>query len=67
MIIVIGDTPEELAKLQSIIDTGILNTAIEEAVIDVTYRLASGNTLLVNAYNHIVGEKVSSKRNETAD
>ena len=58
MILVIGDTPEELAKLQSIIDTGILNIATEEeAVIDVTYQLASGHTLLVNSYNHIVGGK----------
>lgn len=55
MILVIGDTPEELATLQSIIDTGILNNTTEESVIDVTYQLASGSTLLVNPYNHIIG------------
>lgn len=57
MIMIIGDTPEELATLQSIIDTGILNNTTEESVIDITYQLASGNTLLVNPYNHIVGER----------
>ena len=60
MISIVGDNFEELALMQDIIDSGISNTDssknnIED--IEVTYKLSSGNLLLVNNYNHIVGEQ----------
>lgn len=56
MINIVGDTWEELANLQTIIDTGILNCN-KMFNIDVNYKLLSGDSLLVNKYKHIVGEK----------
>ena len=60
MIQIIGDSSDELAKLQRIIDSGILNSNIpsdEIYKLDIIYKLSSGNALLVNQYDHIVGEK----------
>lgn len=56
MISIIGDTSDELAALQSIIDTGVINSN-EKVTVDVTYKLSSGDNLLINQYNHIVGSK----------
>jgi len=62
MISIIGDTSDELAALQSIIDTGVINSN-EICTVDVTYKLSSGDDLLINQYNHIIG----SKQKETKD
>ena len=61
MITIVGDNFEELALMQDIIDSGIINITTNSSKddIDVTYKLSSGNILLVNKYNHIVGEKKS--------
>lgn len=62
MINIVGNTWEELANLQTIIDTGILNCD-EMFNIDVNYKLLSGGSLLINKYNHIVGAKKESNDN----
>lgn len=62
MINIVGDTWEELANLQTIIDTGILNYD-EMFNVDVNYKLLSGDSLLINKYNHIVGAKKGSNDN----
>lgn len=54
MIQIIGDTFEELADLQTLLETGQLNFR-KDIKVDVTYELSSGGTLLVDQYNHIVG------------
>lgn len=59
MISIVGDNFEELALIQDIIDSGILNANSSKNNIEVTYKLSSGNLLLVNNYNHIVGERKS--------
>ena len=56
MISIIGDSVDELANLQSIIETGLLNND-ESTTLDVTYKLSSRDILLVDQYNHIVGRK----------
>jgi len=56
MIHIIGDTADELADLQSLIETGMINSN-EDTTLDITYKLSSGNILLVDQYNHIVGQK----------
>ena len=56
MIYIIGDTAEELADLQILLETGILNSN-EYTTIDITYKLSSGSTLLTDQYNHIVSKK----------
>lgn len=56
MISIIGDSFDELAALQSIIDAGVINSN-ETCTVDVTYKLSSGDDLLINQYNHIVGSK----------
>lgn len=56
MICIIGDTADELADLQTLIEIGVLNSD-EESTLDVTYKLSSGDILLVDQYNHIVGSK----------
>ena len=56
MIQIIGDTVDELADIQKLLETGMLNSN-EAGAIDVTYKLSSGNVILVDQYNHIVGEK----------
>lgn len=48
--------------LQTIIDTGILNYN-EMFNVDVNYKLLSGDSLLINKYNHIVGVKKESNDN----
>lgn len=63
MICIIGDTSDELAALQSIIDTGVINSN-EVSTVDVTYKLSSGDILLVNQYNHIIGSKPKEAENE---
>ena len=56
MITIIGDNPDELADLQDVIERGILNTKRnDEITLDVSYKLSSGDQLLVNKYNHIIG------------
>ena len=62
MINIVGNTWEELANLQTIIDTGFLNCD-EMFNIDVNYKLLSGGSLLINKYNHIVGAKKESNDN----
>lgn len=65
MITIIGDSSDELTKLQHIIDSGIFNLKIpsgEEYTLDITYKLSSGNILLINQYDHIVGEKQPDNR-----
>ena len=56
MISIIGDSVDELADLQSVLETGILNSN-DNTALDVTYKLSSGDILLVDRYNHIVGRK----------
>lgn len=56
MIHIIGDTADELANLQILLETGILNSK-NDITLDTNYKLSSGNILLVDRYNHIVGEK----------
>ena len=56
MISIIGNSVDELANLQSIIETGLLNND-ESTTLDVTYKLSSRDILLVDQYNHIVGRK----------
>ena len=60
MITIIGDTSNELSNLQNIIETGILNSN-EKLIADVTYKLSTGDVLLVDKYNHIVGSKSESE------
>ena len=58
MITIIGDTHEELAAFQSVINTGILNVHnISGIAFDTTYKLSSGNLILTDNYGNIVGEK----------
>lgn len=58
MITIIGDTHEELAVLQSFINTGILNDRDMSGItFDATYKLSSGNVILTDRYGNIVGEK----------
>ena len=59
MIYIIGDTFEELADLQTLLETGQLNFR-KDITVDVTYELSSGCTLLVDKYNHIIGSGVRS-------
>lgn len=63
MISIIGDTADELAALQSIINAGVINSN-EASTVDVTYKLLSGDILLVNQYNHIIGSKPKEAANE---
>lgn len=56
MIQIIGDTADELTNLQILLETGILNSG-KDITLDTNYKLSSGNILLVDRYNHIVGEK----------
>lgn len=64
MISIIGDTADELAALQSIIDTGVINSN-EASTLDVTYKLSSGDILLVNQYNHIIGSKPKEDKDDS--
>ena len=58
MITIIGDTHEELAALQFVINTGILNVHdIPKITLDTTYKLSSENLILTDEYGNIVGEK----------
>lgn len=57
MIYIIGDTADELANLQILLETGMLNVNKDITFDTITYKLSSGRTLLVDQYNHIVGEK----------
>lgn len=59
MIHIIGDTADELANLQILLETGMLNSS-KNVTLDINYKLSSGNILLVDRYNHIVGEKETS-------
>ena len=56
MIHIIGDTADELANLQILLEAGMLNSE-KDITLDTNYKLSSGNILLVDRYNHIVGEK----------
>ena len=56
MITIIGDNPDELADLQDVIESGLINIKHnDEITLDVTYKLSSGNELIYNKYNHIIG------------
>ena len=54
MIHIIGDTFEELADLQTLLETGKLNCH-EDIKVKVAFKLSSGGTLYVDPYKHIVG------------
>lgn len=54
MIQIIGDTFEELADLQTILENGAINSS-KEISIDGTFKLSSGGTLIYDQYGHIVG------------
>lgn len=56
MIQIIGDTVDELADIQKLLEIGTLNSN-EAGTIDVTYKLSFGGIILVDRYNHIVGKK----------
>lgn len=56
MISIIGDSVDELTDLRSLLEIGLLNSN-ENTVLDVTYKLFSGDILLVDRYNHIVDRK----------
>ena len=56
MIHIIGDTFEELADLQTLLETGQLNFR-KDITVNVMYELSSGGTLLVDQHNHIIGSK----------
>lgn len=56
MISIIGDSVDELTDLRSLLEIGLLNSN-ENTVLDVTYKLFSGDILLVDRYNHIVSRK----------
>ena len=60
MIRIIGDTVDELADLQILLETGMLNSN-KHTTIDITYKLSSGGILLVDQYNHIVVESKEGK------
>lgn len=60
MIHIIGDTADELADLQILLEAGMINSN-ENTTLDITYKLSSGAILLVDQYNHIVGEKLRDK------
>ena len=55
MIQIIGDTFEELADLQTLIDAGKLNYHEKKIKVYATFKLSSGGTLYVDQYDHIVG------------
>lgn len=55
MIQIIGDTFEELADLQTLIETGKLNYHEKKIKVYAMFKLSSGGTLYVDQYNHIVG------------
>ena len=55
MIQIIGDTFEELADLQTLIETGQLNYHEKKIKIYTTFKLSSGGTLFTDQYGHIVG------------
>ena len=60
MIHIIGDTADELADLQILLETGMLNSN-KNVTLDINYKLSSGNILLADQYNHIVGEREDEK------
>lgn len=55
MIQIIGDTFEELADLQTLLETGKLNYHEEKIKVKATFKLSSGGTLFFDKYGHIVG------------
>ena len=59
MIHIIGDNADELANLQMLLETGILNNN-EDTALAIAFKLSSGDTLLVDKHNHIVGSKVTN-------
>lgn len=65
MICIIGDTADELAGLQVLLETGMINSS-EDTTLDITYKLSSDDILLVDQYNHIIEQRVR-KSNETVD
>ena len=65
MICIIGDTADELAGLQVLLETEMINSK-EGTTLDITYKLSSSDILLVDQYNHIIGQRVR-KSNETVD
>ena len=54
MIQIIGDTFEELADLQTVLENGAINSS-REISIDCAFKLSSGGNLLYDQYGHIVG------------
>ena len=66
MINIIGDTYQELADLQTIIESGIINTK-ERLSVDATYKLRSGDNLLIDQYDHIIGSKARKTKPSRCD
>lgn len=56
MISKIGDSVDELTDLRSLLEIGLLNRN-ENIDLNVTYKLFSGDILLIDRYNHIVDRK----------
>lgn len=56
MIQIIGDTVDELADIQKLLEIGTLNSD-GAGTIDVTYKLSYGGIILVVRHDHIVGKK----------
>ena len=54
MIQIIGDTFEELADLQTVLENGAGNSS-KEISIDCAFKLSSGGNLLYDQYGHIIG------------
>jgi hypothetical protein len=55
MIQIIGDTFEELADLQTLLEAGKLNYHEKKIKVYATFKLSSGGTLIYDQYGHIVG------------
>ena len=58
MVTITADTISELAFVQEVIATGILNSRFKENGVNVTYKLNNGNKILTNKYKFIIGEKL---------
>lgn len=64
MIEVIADSIEELNLIKNIVDTGTINLrANQDTDISVNYSLVSGNPILFNNYNNILGERLPDGTN----
>lgn len=64
MIEVIADSIEELNLIKNIVDIGTINLRVnQDTDISVNYSLVSGNPILFNNYNNILGERLQDGTN----